>query len=278
MEWRKVKNIIILLLLLVNGFLLALVWARRSEADSYERTALTQAVEALGNQGIQVEQSALSAAEGLSPVSVERDVAGEGALAAALLGEAAAGDNRGGGLYLYQTEAGEVSIRPGGELSARLGDDPRWQTDDPDAHAGALLEKMGVEGERTVAELKNGDVNVIFAQTWEGTPLFSCTAVFTYREGRLRTVEGTLLASDTAARESGGVLTLPTALMRFLDGVQERGDVCSALVSMSAGYRSGQTSSGVTRLTPCWRVVTNTAEYYLDAATGALERIADGQT
>lgn len=276
MEWRKVKNIIILLLLLVNVFLLALVWARKSEADSYDRAAFTQAVEALRDRGIQVEQSALSGAEGLSPVDVERDVAGEEALSAALLGEAVAGDNRGGGLYLYRTGAGEVSIRPGGELSAKLNDAPRWRTDDPASHAAALMREMGVEGERTVAPLEDGGTAVTFVQTWEGTPLFSCSAVFTYRQGRLQTVRGALLISSVSAKESGTVLTLPTALMRFLDGIRERGDVCSALQSMAAGYRSGQAASGVTRLTPCWHIVTNTAEYYLDAATGALERIAEG--
>ncbi len=277
MEWRKVKNIIILLLLLVNGFLLFLVWARKSEADAYDQAALTQAVEALGVQGIRVEQSALSGAEGLSPATVERDVAGEGKLAAALLGETAAGDNRGGGLYLYQTDAGEVSVRPGGELSARLNDAPRLHTDDPAAHAAALLKKMGVEGEQSgVTRLEDGGAAVAFVQRWEGIPLFSCTAVFTYREGRLQAVDGVLLAFGTASGESGGVLTLPTALMRFLDGVRERGDVCSAIQSMEAGYRASQAASGVTRLTPCWHIATNTAEYYLDAATGALERAAEG--
>ncbi len=277
MEWRKVKTIIILLLLLVNGFLLALVWVRKSEADSYDRTAVTQAVEALGAQGIRAEHSALSGAEGLSPVSVERDAAKEAALAAALLGETVSGDNRGGGLYLYRTDAGEVSIRLGGELSAKLDDDPRWQTDDPAGHAGRLLREMGVEGERrSVTQTEDGDTAVTFVQTWEGRPLFTCTVTFVYEAGRLRTVEGALLVSASFAEESGTVLTLPTALMRFLDGVQERGDVCSALDSMEAGYRAGQSASGAIRLIPCWHIATNTAEYYLDASTGVLERIAEG--
>ncbi len=276
MEWRKVKNIIILLLLLVNGSLLALMWGRRSEAVRYDRSALTQAVEALNNNGIRTELSDLTAAEGLAPVDLERDAAREEKLANALLGGNAAGDNRGGGLYLYRTEAGEVSFRAGGEFSARLEDDPRWYTDDPAAHAASLLKRMEVEGERTALEETEDGALVTFRQVWEGAPLFSCAVTFTYREGRLQTIGGVLLVSDAATRESGTVLTLPTALMRFLDGVRERGDVCSALRSMAAGYRSSQTASGVTRLTPCWRVATNTADYYLDAATGALERIAEG--
>ena len=44
MEWRKVKNIIILVLLLVNGFLLVLVGARQGEVRRYEQSAVDQAI------------------------------------------------------------------------------------------------------------------------------------------------------------------------------------------------------------------------------------------
>ncbi len=276
MEWRKVKSIIILLLLLVNGFLLALMLARKSEADSYDRTALTQAVEALAGRGIAVEQSDLAGAEELLPIDVERDAAGEEKLAAALLGKAVAGDNRGGGLYLYESAAGEMTIRAGGDLSAVLNDDPRWHTGDPASHAAALIRSLGAEARLTASEGAADGADITFVQTWEGTPVFSCAVTFTYRDGRLQTVNGALLTSGSTAKESGAVLTLPTALMRFLDGIQEQGDVCSAIRSMEPGYRAGQSASGVTRLTPCWLVTTNTADYYLDALTGALERISEG--
>ena len=47
MEWRKVKNIIILVLLLLNGFLLVLVGTRREEALRYDQRALLQAAQVL---------------------------------------------------------------------------------------------------------------------------------------------------------------------------------------------------------------------------------------
>ena len=43
MEWPKLKNIIILILLLVNGFLLVLVVGREFQVSRYERSAFTQA-------------------------------------------------------------------------------------------------------------------------------------------------------------------------------------------------------------------------------------------
>ena len=87
MEWSKVKNIIILLLLLVNGFLLVLVGMRREETENYQASALAQAVEVLERSGIQVFQEGLEDALDMSPLSVERNLEREGALAGALLGE-----------------------------------------------------------------------------------------------------------------------------------------------------------------------------------------------
>ena len=74
MEWSKVKNIIILLLLLVNGFLLVLVGMRREETENYQASALAQAVEVLERSGIQVFQEGLEDALDMSPLSVERNL------------------------------------------------------------------------------------------------------------------------------------------------------------------------------------------------------------
>lgn len=276
MEWPKVKNIIILVLLLVNGFLLLLVGARRGEAVQYEQAALYQAAEVLESRGIEVDLSAVTGAEGLKPLNVERDVERESRMAGALLGEAVDGDDRGGGLYLYRGGLGELSLRLGGELSAVLEDDERWQTDDPEGHAASLLRQMEVDAELVRATQEGGAVSVTFRQRWEGRPLFSCQVTFAYREGRLRTVQGNLLASGgAAAAEQVELLSLPTAMLQFLSYVRGTGDVCSAIDSMTAGYRAAQSFSSTTRLNVVWLISTNTANYYLDASTGALTRLAD---
>ena len=62
MEWPKLKNIIILILLLVNGFLLVLVVGREFQVNRYERSALTQAGQVLAQNGITVEDDLLSRA------------------------------------------------------------------------------------------------------------------------------------------------------------------------------------------------------------------------
>ena len=115
-----------------------------------------------------------------------------------------------------------------------------------------------------------------FRQLWSGAPVFSCEARFAYEDGLLRTIQGTLLTAGQAEEEAGEALTLPTALMRFFDGVTAAGDVCSSIQSMQAGYRTAaQPLSGGARLTAVWLVSSDTANYSLDGITGALTRLTD---
>ena len=274
MEWYRLKNIIILILLLLNGFLLVLAAARWREAAQYDRAALKQTVEALANRGIEVDPDGLSSAGAMPSLSLERDPEAEQKLARALLDEAVEADNRGGGLYLYRGGLGEVSVRTGGEVSAALADSPVWDADGPEDHAAALLEKMGVSAQLLGTKTQRDRAAVRFRQLWNRVPVFSCEVEFVYENGRLRTVQGTLLTAAQGTEEAGGILSLPTALMRFLDGVTATGDVCSSIRSMEAGYRIvSQPLSGGVRLTSVWLVSSNTADYYLDGATGALTRL-----
>jgi len=276
MEWRKLKNLIILILLTVNGFLLVLVGARWEESARYERSALEQTVQVLERGGVQVDIEAVAPADGLTPMAVERDVEREARLVRALLDEEVRGDNQRGGLYLYRGALGEVSLRAGGELSARFLQDDHWRTDHPEDHAASLLEKLGVEGVQTGRTEQGGDVVLRFRQSWNGAPVFSCEVEFVYRDGYLTTLRGALLMAAGGTAEAGQALELPTALMRFSEGMGAAGDVCSAIRSMEAGYRGTvQSLSGGVRLAPVWLVATDTANYYLDCVTGALTRLAE---
>lgn len=277
MEWGKLKNIIILILLLINGFLLVLVGARSSEVRRYEQSAVERSVQVLEENGIQVEPDALPAGGGAEPVSAQRDVAAEGRLVSALMGEELTGVHRGGGLYTYTGARGQMSVRAGGELSLIPSEDPFWSTDDPADHAAALMAALPAETELVRTEVSGTSGTVVYCQRWGGVPLFSCQVTLTYRAGRLTGLSGSLLAADKTTAESARLLTLPTVLMRFLDEILTSGDVCSSIRAVEPGYRMTQSFSGAVRLTSVWRVSTNTADYYLDGVTGELTRAAESR-
>lgn len=272
-EWRRVKNIMIIILLLINGFLLVLVGSRRSESQRYERSALNGSIQVLAYNGIELRESAISARGGQAGGTTERDLRMENKIASILLGEEVEGTDRGGGLVTYATGRGQISIRAGGELTSRLEDQPYWYTSDPENHAASLMERLGVESRLAEAELLDGSGTVVYQQMLDGVPLFSCRLCFVYEGGRLAQLSGNLLAVDSFHEEDVELLSLPTVLMRFLDDVLSSGDVCSAILAVEPGYRMTQSFTNTIRLQPVWYISTNTADYYVDGITGELSRV-----
>ena len=274
MERYRMKTIIIIILLIINGFLLVLVGARRSDARRYEQSALDRTVLVLAENGIEMTREAATLRTPAEPAVVGRNMEAEEKLASALLGAAAAVDDLGGGLYSYRAESGAVNMRAGGEFLFLPTDDPMWYTEDPNGHSAALLEQAGVTCREVSSELTDGTGEVEYVQIKDGYPLFSCRITFSYENGMLLQVSGTLLAVDQIRGESGQAISLPTVLMGFLDEVLRSGDVCSAILSVEPGYRLSQSFSGAVQLMPVWYISTNTADYYADGITGELTRAA----
>lgn len=275
MEWHRIKNIIIVILLIVNGFLLVLVGTQKSETLRYEQSALDGSIQVLAENGITLDPEAIAEKTGRQAGTTERSLLLEQKLAAALLGESAEGNDLGGGLYTYTTELGQISIRSGGELTSRLTDDSAWLTADPESHSAELMDALDIEYQRTVYDVLGGNGKIIYRQMLNGVPLFSCQITFIYENGRLTELYGNLLAVAEPSLENGTVLSLPTVLMSFLDDVLESGDVCSAILSVEPGYLMTQSFTSTIRLRPVWYISTNTADYYVDGISGELSRITE---
>ena len=72
MEWSKLKNIILLLLVSVNAFLLILVGVQESRAARYEEDTRQAAVRVLEQSGITFGPERVPQEAGLSPLTVTR--------------------------------------------------------------------------------------------------------------------------------------------------------------------------------------------------------------
>lgn len=279
MEWSKVKNIIIVILLLVNGFLLILVGGQWQKVRSYEKTALTGAAQVLEQNGILVSDEALAqAAEGAPPsMTAGRDAEREAAIAATLLGEDAACTDQSGGLYVYSGSGGMAIFRANGDFTITLPDFPvKLAEDELFRHAEGLLESMRVEGEYIGMDADSGFTRIAYRQTLDGVPLYNCEIVFAYSEGCLRTVGGTLLVCDEPEEATDGEepLGVSTALIRFLEGILDRRDLCSAVTAIRPGYLSTQSFGAAAYLTPIWLVSTDISDYYLNGITGELTPVS----
>ena len=120
MEWSKMKNIILLILLCTNAALLAIVLNQNFQERQAQQKAREDAILFLQQEGVQVEEDAVPKSTTLVLQKAERDRSGEKKLAAALLGEDASVQDRGGGVYLYNSAAGSVQFHSDGSFQAAL--------------------------------------------------------------------------------------------------------------------------------------------------------------
>lgn len=270
MEWSKIKNIILLILLLVNGLLLVQTADREHKSAKYREETRLGAVEVLRQAGYELDPAVLPADAALFPLTAERDREAESALAGALLGETVRTDD--GGRVAYAEALGEASFRSDGSFTVSFQPEAHpLEGADEAVHGVKLLTAAGYPCELVELRREGEAAVVIVRQTWEGAPLFNCEASLTYRDGALRAVEGwRLIGAPVRAEGSAAPLDVATVLLRFLAGVRDGGYVCTRVDALIPGYQTTVAPGGVSRLNPVWRVVTDSRAFLVDGLTGAL--------
>ena len=210
MERFRLKNIIILILVLLNAFLLfSLAQRRASERDAFRRTA-EQLSALFQEDGMTLEPGAISQALPPDGVSLTRDTALEEQAAAFLLGDGPASSDQGGGIFHYAGAAGEALFRSSGGFEA----------------AGTLAEGDVEDVCRDFCRAFSYDVpdirldeegsGVFTAQgVYNKLPVFNCTVTFTVEQGVLTAVSGTLLPKTGTAVSGEAPLSAAGALLAF---------------------------------------------------------------
>lgn len=271
MRWSKIKNIVIALLLVVDLLLLGQVVLRETESAALRRQAREEAAALLAASGIRVDLEAMPEDRELGPMWCQRDSGKEAALAAALLGEATLGEDGG-----YAGAKGRVWFYSSGEFTVEL-DPSAYSLGEESAEelSARVMDKLDFQGEILSVTEENGVVAVRMRQSWEGSPIFSCEAVLTYRDGSLRTIQGKRLPGVPTPVAGDGAMTVTTALIRFLSGVTEGGYVRSQVKSMTVGYEmTAMPPGGAFKLTPVWQVETDASPFWMDAQ-GNLTQITE---
>ena len=272
MEWSKLKNIIILILLLVNLFLLAMAGVQERNSARYQEQALADAVTVLERNGIRFTKENIPNQMKLKSMIVQRDRELETGLAEALLGECTVSD-LGSGRYAYASTVGNAEFRSNGNFSIVFTDGvPIAEgVGDETTHALALAARIGLNG--VVAEqIQEDKTNVVLYQTWQEVPVYSCRITMQYQDGSLRSISGQRLMGEPQADNSAEeLISVSTALLRAVNGINDLGDICSEIIELTPGYQMTNPTEG-TRIDPVWYVVTDTGAYQLNAITGVLER------
>lgn len=285
MESGRIKNLVIVILLLLNGFLLVLVGGRwAADSHSYE-LARSSAVEIIWAGGVQLDEQTVPQDTALPALQAQRDLNREKELAAALLGGEVSVDALGGEVYRCQNEKGWIQFHSTGEFMAELEDGAFPLTEEAASHAGSLLTGLGFDSRVLEDTVENGTGSVTLRQMLNGVPVLNCQAVLHYRDGELVSItQGRRVPGETVRTAGEKGLSVSTALMRMYNGLKELGDIYTRIESITPAYTMSVSLSGPAGLAPVWYIKTDTGAYEMDIHTGQLSRLgsaavtADAQT
>lgn len=274
MESAKLKNLVILILVITNLLLGLLMVIQGVTSRQRQAQLLLDAVALLEDRGIAVNTSAIPQGDFPPVMTLEQDSNWEQKMFSALLGEDLTTTQRGLVSY-YESSLGWAEVREDGSFTVQLSTSAdgtaAYPTGDLDkrAHGLDVLKRMSFDA----MVLSEDEDSLEVVQLWNGSPVFSCTAVLHYENGALAEISGTRLMGvpvvDSAQSET---LSTATLLLRFRSGIIDSGDACSAIVEVTQGYVLSSGPSGASRLTPVLRLETDTNPYLVDALTGAVTR------
>lgn len=270
MRWSRIKNIIILLLVIVNVFLLALVGLRAWRTRQGERETRERMIEILANNGIEFLPGEVPGKMTLTPWQVTLETPGE-EQAAWLVGELLSVESA-GGRTTYTGLRGTMSFSSDGEVQAAFPANA-WPCDREriTATATEMLNALGVSSVQvTDRREEDNAVTVTVVQLWEGVPVFDRTLALRWEDGGVRSLSGRCLLGSGAPQSGTESISSSTALARFLTALNDGGYVCSQITGLYEGYTSGGT--GTASLTPSWFIETDVwpRHFAVDGLTGAV--------
>lgn len=265
MQWDKVKNILIAILIAVNLFLLGSLgaklwqnWQRADELEANLRT-LTQGYGVTLDEGFVLPKDKV-----LPTLSIDRSRADEEAVAQAMLGAEAERTEREDGTVRFESEAGTVEWGADGSVRATCATDADAPTEETAAlrQARRLFSAWGLL--TTDAALQAQGTAVTLTDTVAGLPVHNRGLTLRFDEAGSVTLTGlwSFGTPYTTVRGSGVSCSAADALLEFAARI---GDA-QQIRSMTAGYRMEVDGSRRLQLTPTWKIVTDSGEYLVDCA------------
>lgn len=271
MEGSKLKNIVLLILVITNLFLGLLMAYQGYSSRQMKTQTLLDSIALLEERGIAVDPETIPQDDFSSPMVLERDSQWERQVFTELLGAQTTVTQRGLVSY-YESDLGRVEVRGDGAFTATFVETAfPLNGEDLSRFGLTILSRMELDA-KVVSESED---TVEVVQLWDHSPVFSCAITLRYADNALVEMSGTrLVGTPTVDASRSTPLSIPTLLLRFRGGIIDSGDTCTAILSATQGYvmDAGSAGGGKVRLTPVLRLVTDTSPYLVDALTGTMSR------
>lgn len=271
MKLTNIKNIVIWMLIIVNGiflsyFLWGVIGNRTEEKEVHEsiRSILEQ-------NGISIDPADIHELDVLNVLETSRDKVQEQSIAQALLGETNVAE-QGGNIQLYEGENGQAVFHSGGEFLITIFPKVYPLSSSAERTVKAILKEMQLEARVTTVTGESGNETVMAVSTWRNRTIFSCRIAFVFQGGSLVEISGNLASMIKVTQDEVDMSSCATALMRLLSEIKSGQYACAVILYVEPGYLLESVSQyGDGSLKPVWRIVTDAGTYYVDAVTGKVD-------
>lgn len=264
MQWDKVKNVLIVILLAVNLFLLGSLGfryyqriSRAAELDDHVRTLLAQSGVTLG-EGFQLPSDKV-----LPPLTLDRSRTDEERVASAMLGADMQRTEREDGTVLFESELGQVAWNGDGTVSGQARDTRGAPENGKQAEQRlrAFIRDWGLLDQGDSIAVTDGVATLTGPVA--GLPVHNRLLQLAY-DGETVSLSGfwSFGTPYTTARETVVNCAAADALLAFAASAPDVGQI----EEMTVGYRLQQDSGRRLQLTPTWKIRTSGHEYLVDCA------------
>ena len=291
MNAKKLEQIIIVILLLVNLFLLGVVYSAGAQDRRSRRETEASLTALLAENGVEVGPGAVLLQDCPPECTVVRDMDREAERMRGLLGDLSAED-QGGSIWFYRSEQGQAVMHgpnndcwrwdlqflgtPESPYYTANHDDPRTggnvlRGSDAKEAVTRFFSRAGVQLADVIASPDEEDGHLELCGCWNGHPVYNAVLGIDFSGERLYMVSGTMPFNVERSRDENAGMDSVSVLVRFVELARSEGFICSRIDALEAGYLMNVTTSGESTLTPVWRIATDTGDFYINAATGRSE-------
>ena len=253
---------------LLNAFLLTALAIRGNEERVARRTQQQELVALFAADGMTLDPALIPADTTVSAYALARDETAERKVAAFLLGENLERTIQGGGIYTYTSQQGAAAFRDTGSFDAA----GTLSQENAEAFCQDFYKTFSYNTPVfTLDESGSGIATAV--RLWNGTPVFNAAVTFTIDQGRVLSASGALLP-ETGTETSSGQKPLSAfaALTAFQQMRHASSSVVSSITEVSLCYELQSTTAAPMALVPSWRIVTDTATFYVNCISGTVRR------
>lgn len=270
MDWPKVKTVLIIVLVAVNAFLFAAYTNATLRLSKNQEQVRVEVCRVLGDLGYELSPALLpDDAEFYHPARITRNTKAERAAMSATLENVSVENTI--GVSRYKGENGEIVLHSGGYVEASFSLSANEMLSANAAKtAETKLKSMRVNMLTTNAQQKDGAQMISGICSSGGLAIFNCRVNCKIAADKM-TVSGRIPMGEISYLQNITPHSVSGLMLNFAEHLQSVAVTGGTISEISPGYilsSPTEYESGVTELSPVWRICLNGEYWYINALTG----------